>query len=197
MTTFSAPKHDRYRDDRANIEDDRVIVAGHIDDAGIHTTRGTSFPGSPVDGQLFTRTDQVNDKTFYYDTSRSLWLGVDLHQLQFGYAGNLAASTYARAAAGNVVCSATAGTLIPFPKVTFTGYTYTANAAATGNFEVRANGTLITSFTISHASAAYGADMTINLPYDGTGILSVYNDAGGIIGNPVVTLYFRRRIASS
>ena len=54
---------------------------------------GTSFPGSPVEGDAFYRTDL--DALFVYDATRSKWLGA-LESDGGGFNGDLAQNTYMR-----------------------------------------------------------------------------------------------------
>jgi len=68
--------------------------------------RGTTFPGSPLGGDLYYRTDE--DALFHYDDSRSKWFTVKTLLYSCGRS-NIQKNTSAYLYAGNAVQSSTNG----------------------------------------------------------------------------------------
>ena len=148
---------------------------------------GTSFPGSPYDGQPFFRTDL--DDNFWYDSTRSKWLGGPRNHT-LGFTANLVLNAYMKHA-GNVTGAATAGEPMVYDS-TLVGWSYCVNAAAAGSFELYVNGSA-TGITISHASSTTGNDQTVNYNLAANDIVTVRNVSGASVAAPVINLIIKRR----
>ena len=148
---------------------------------------GTSFPGSPYDGQPFYRTDL--DDNFWYDSTRSKWLGGPRNHT-LGFTANLVLNAYMKHA-GNVTGAATAGEPMVYDS-TLVGWSYCVNAIAAGSFELYVNGSA-TGITISHASSTTGNDQTVNYNLAANDIVTVRNVSGASVAAPVINLIIKRR----
>jgi hypothetical protein len=148
---------------------------------------GTSFPGTPYDGQPFFRTDL--DDNFWYDSTRSKWLGGPRNHT-LGFTANLVLNAYMKHA-GNVTGAATAGEPMVYDS-TLVGWSYCVNAAAAGSFELYVNGSA-TGITISHASSTTGNDQTVNYNLAANDIVTVRNVSGASVAAPVINLIIKRR----
>lgn len=69
--------------------------------ASIFSYSGTSFPGSPVNGELFLRTD-LDYVLFYWDAGRSKWLSVSTFEITFTNQSTVAATANLRLFQGPV-----------------------------------------------------------------------------------------------
>jgi len=150
---------------------------------GINT--GTSFPPTPAEGTFFYRTDL--DALFYYDSSRSKWLG-ELESEGGGRNGLQVAGTYTRRFDG-MAYSATLGAYLPYD-VTIVGITWAMVAGVAGTWEVRRNGAVVASKATGAAAA--GSDMTLDGDAASGGIFSLYWNAGSNCTDPQLRIYFRR-----
>ena len=148
---------------------------------------GTSFPGTPYDGQMFFRTDL--DDNFWYDSTRSKWLGGPRNHT-LGFTANLVVNAYMKHA-GNVTGSASAGEPMVYDS-TLVGLSYCVTATAAGSFELYVNGSA-TGITISHASSTTGNDQTLNYNLAANDIVTVRNVGGAAVSAPVMNLIIKRR----
>ncbi|MDX1486565.1 MAG: glycosyl hydrolase family 28-related protein [Acidiferrobacterales bacterium] len=155
---------------------------------GWRPARGTSFPAAPVDGEEFYRTD--HNMKYFYDGSRTKWLSSEVFRLGAGRSGTIGASNYLRMYNGVEMNASGRGYSLPWDS-TIIGHSYTADAATTGNFEVRRNG--VSQLTISHATNAVDSSFAHNADVASGGNLTVFNDSGGSIDNATVELWLRRR----
>lgn len=131
--------------------------------------KGTSFPGSPGDGDLFNRTDL--DKVFRYDSGRTKWLSEDRMIIQMGKSSAGAAATqYLQVC--DVILSSTVGQNIARNGTIVSATLRTTRAAAgsgTRPFSVRVNDVAQKTFTLPDAAGLnQQTDNTLNI--DVTGI---------------------------
>lgn len=121
---------------------------------------GTSFPGSPADGDPFYRTD--HGLAYHYDTTASGWLSDGQWSFEFGYHADLTASALFKIGELNALAtfSTTIGYPIDFPfKVT--GMLVSMAASGTCNI-VAANGaTAITGANLSLSSVQSKMDSAV------------------------------------
>lgn len=161
----------------------KLVVTG-----GASEEYGTSFPTSPNPGQLFYRTDL--DCQFYYDSSRSKWLGVDLEHIDGAYNGNLAAGAYLALMAG-VTMSNTKGACVLYAS-TIVGCSWTFALSPSGYLEVMRSGVAVS--TIDYSSSNMSAVWNLNDDFSAGGILAVRNKAGSDqLDTPYIRVYWRRR----
>jgi hypothetical protein len=113
---------------------------------------GTVFPTSPapIDGQMFYRTDH---KTMYVrDSAKAAWLSVDVHELEYGDTGAVAAGAYFRFGqnTGFIKYSATVGHIFGFP-VICVGLTWRSSVAPASaiTLAVTGGGAVITGATMA------------------------------------------------
>ena len=141
---------------------------------------GTSFPGSPVDGQVFYRTDH---RTLYaFDSSKAAWLSVGVFEIDYGNSASTNGNAFYRMSivTGSPVMSATVGYVFGFP-VYVCGITWRSGAAPTagGKVTVTAVGVVVTLGTMlvgiatkkeveTVNSATITADTVIGVKNDGT-----------------------------
>ena len=126
---------------------------------------GTSFPGSPVEGDAFYRTDL--DALFVYDATRSKWLGA-LESDGGGFNGDLAQNTYMRRFNGGDFGSAK-GVLIPYD-ATIVGLSACWTTARTAYLRAHRSGVVV-STAGDGSSVTEIADFTLDDDFDAGGIL--------------------------
>ena len=156
---------------------------------------GSSFPGSPSDGQPFYRTDLDIPELFHYDATRGKWLG-ELRTLQFNR-GSAASSGTLELQIGTVQCTSGRGMLTP-AALTIVGAEFfnAGSFAGTAELNVYEGGTnLATLLTINDRGEH---DHTLNIDLDADEgwphkYPQINNISGGTINNPIVTIFFRRR----
>lgn len=125
---------------------------------------GTSFPGSPAEGQQYYRTDL--EEWFFYDSSRSKWLSLRTWQLHGASDANLGAGAYLAAFGFTTATPINFGTAIgmyqPFPVICVEMMAI-VGIASTCTFVVRDDGTNVTGATLTVTSPALKAnDGTLN-----------------------------------
>lgn len=153
------------------------------------TYSGTSFPGSPVNGELFLRTD-LDYTLFYYDAGRSKWLSTTRDKLLCGARAAVTSNNYIRCING-VVFTATLGEKIPYD-ITVVGIAFSKSDSVTGTLEIRDDGSSVASLGTSTNTS--GSDMTLNADVASGSILNVYwSSAGGSITDAIVTVFYRRK----
>jgi hypothetical protein len=154
--------------------------------------KGTSFPGSPADGDLFVRTDLENT-VFTYDSTNSVWLGPEW-TLSYGTSGTGHNNAYLRRG-GNATTASNRGYVAPYDLAIVGMTACWQTAIATGTFEIRSGGTLITG--ASHAlsgSVTKFTDRTIYATVSSGATMEAYlNTLAAGIGQEDVTIYCRRR----
>ncbi len=111
---------------------------------------GTSFPTSPVDGQLVTRTD-YGDTVFEYSSARSGWLSTWEQKFWCAWAGDVSTSIFMIWSPGAAQFNATYGPIFGFQtKVTSIGvFMQTSGTAQVG---IYGGGSAITGATLSLSS---------------------------------------------
>lgn len=170
--------------DGRDVATDGTAQDAHIADDGLHTTSGTSFPGSPVAGQLFYRTDL--NYQFYYDATRAKWLGTSEINIMFGRNGTNGAG-YLRLING-MVCSATKGYYTRWP-ATVVGWSYSQLTLVAGYYRAYLGGVYQTGAQINHATTVLSNDVqNVDIAQ---GILAVYNSSG-TVSSPQVMITIRR-----
>ncbi len=151
---------------------------------------GTVFPGSPVNGQQFYRTDlDPSPVLFTYDDARAKWLG-EIETDGAGRNGSQVTATYLRRFNG-MLASATLGCFIPYT-ITIVGLSMAWNTSATGDLELRRNGVVVA--TMSWTPAALTAsDLTLNAEFASDGIMAFYtNNLSVSITSPQAMVWYRR-----
>lgn len=161
-------------------------------------TAGTSFPGSPTDGQQFYRTDIANPEMFHWDATRSKWLG-ELVTIGGGYASTIAAGvTRPLETAGDVYFSSSRGYLFPYD-MTIVGCTlFSASTASTTVHWYEGSVDLGAILTV--VAARGDSDFDVDLDFDGdNGWPHKYPQLKCTVGspasvnNPAVMIHMRRR----
>lgn len=148
--------------------------------------KATSNPGTTSEGADHYRTDL--EEPFFYDASRSKWLGYAILNEHFGRAGT-GLSGDLRGYAGATL-STTHGYYTPYA-CTIVGMSWAASAYSTATLIVRAGAsTIITKASLS----ANSADMALNVDLAAGDLLNM-NISAGTMDQPVVTIYMRRKAA--
>ena len=165
---------------------------------------GTSFPGSPSNGDVFFH--KTHREQFSYHSGNSVWVGPE-NVVYFGKGGTSFNNTYLRVA--DAISSSAKGWLVPndimITKVTAV-WTTTVDS---GHIRIRRDGTNVVSIDLSSATTSNttAQSLTVDTNYDKhngssrTGVMGVYldslNDTGSGsfvgVGHPVVAVYWRRR----
>ncbi len=181
---------------------DEVLVADVSDSNNIKKTTvgdivdlaridsGTSFPGSPSDGDHFYRTDL--DELFKYDSGRSKWLGSTLLVFHYGTNAVLAVNQYL-SGAGGAVFSASAGYWMPFD-VTVVGISWDAvSVLATVDLAIAEDGT--NQVVVDTAGDDQGDNMGLNtdISADSSMTVKIATGSGFNVGSVLV---FARQLAS-
>lgn len=158
--------------------------------------KGTSFPLSPVNGDLFYRTDV--DILYHYDDSRTKWLSVSEDSLNCGRTSAIAGGTiYMRV--GDATQSSTAG----FRMVrngTIIGASIENNNVLTTarDIEIRVNDSSVNSITLNIAIGQSGVSVTnSNLDFSQNDIIQVValpSSTGAALSNPIVVIKIAYRV---
>lgn len=117
---------------------------------------GTSFPGSPADGQLFLRTD-LGNTLFSYKSSLTAWLSVQIHEVPYGQTTATATNGFFKLGGSNgaALFSANFGHLFGF-NVAVVGISWrsvSAPSAGTATVAVFANNVAVASATMNVGAA--------------------------------------------
>lgn len=149
--------------------------------------RGSSFPTSPWPGHRWYRTDL--DEWFYYDATRSKWLGNGLVRMSF-FTINSIGAAYFLFDDNNLTGSATAGYAAPFD-LCCVGLAGLDIITTTATRQVRDDGSGVASVSVTSAVGTY-QDMTLNSSTIAAGsVVSLYNSSG-TTGASHHDAYFRR-----
>jgi hypothetical protein len=149
---------------------------------------GSSFPVSPSDGDLFFRTDLLD--MFFYDGTRTKWLGINLEWDGGGRNGTTAAATYYRRFNG-MLYAANTGAVIPYD-ATIVGisWVHTVVSVAPVTTDILRDGVPISSPTTDYPS---GSNMTLDADFSSGGILAMRNASGSATTtNYQCRIYWRR-----
>lgn len=159
--------------------------------ASIFTYSGTSFPGSPVAGELFVRTD-LDYELFYYDTGRTKWLSARTFELAFTNQTTVSAGANLRLYQ-SPVGSGTIAYLVKWDCVLVEIVSHRVTSGANSNVYLRDGVTNLKTHTIGSASTS-ATETGLNIAITAGMLLNAYaNDAftgGGHV------LYTFRRTAS-
>jgi hypothetical protein len=172
-----------------------VLTSAGFDMQGkgvVNANAGTSFPGSPTDGDRFYRTDL--DWDFIYDGGRAKWLGAGAPEHHaFGMNQILTSSTYVRTVASVIGAGNNHGVLIPYD-MTIVGFAVHSNTSTTytGTWYIRRGSTIISTIAVSAASSI--SDMTRDDNFAANGLLNCsYTHTSGTNTRPILRVWFRRR----
>ena len=116
---------------------------------------GTSFPTSPVDGQIFTHT--THRCMYYYDATAAGWLSTAVFEIQYGNSLDMSGSAYVELdeASAFATYSATIGHLFNFPvKVVGISLCQAAAPAGTVVIEVWDDGVAVSGSSAQLSTAA-------------------------------------------
>lgn len=149
--------------------------------------RGDAFPASPWPGMSWYRTDL--DEPFYYDATRSKWLGLTLFHYPF-FTVNSIGAAYFLFDDDNLQGSATVGYTAPFD-LCCVGLAGLDVISTTATRQVRDDGAGVASVAVASSTGTYH-DMTLNSSTIAVGsIVSLYNSSG-TSGASHHDAYFRR-----
>jgi len=116
---------------------------------------GTSFPASPVDGQIFTHT--THRCMYYYDATAAGWLSTGVYEIDAGDTADTTTGTYLRMYAGSLTAarySSTIGWRFGFGVKVVGMYVIPANAQANScTVEVMDDGAAVTNGSLSLAAS--------------------------------------------
>ena len=150
---------------------------------------GTSFPLSPAEGQRYYRTDL--EEWFYYDSSRSKWLGDNLMAFQGVYLGALT-NNYSYLDAAQIPYSAALGHVAPVDLCIVAGSLVCA-ASSTCTSQLRDDGSSVA--TVGVTAATVGYDSTLNSATIAAGsVVSLYISGTATGGH--VSVFHARRVAT-
>lgn len=151
---------------------------------------GTSFPSNPREGRCFYRSDL--EEWFYYDSSRSKWLGKRTYQLQGFYASGLNSPPTYLFVAGGVPYSANIGWVAPYDCIV-TEMGVITPFSSTSEFTVYDDGSAVTGATISLSSQLNNQDGALNSNTIAAGsIVAMAFTSGSFTGGCYVTAVVRR-----
>ena len=161
------------------------LVIG-ADVAAYETVTGTSFPGSPSDGDRFYRTDL--SCWFYYDSGRAKWLGDALYTYQGAYLGTLT-DNYDYLDANQIPYTATLGHLAPV-NLCVVSATAAIAATSTCTVQLRDDGSSVA--TLALTTATRGVTNSLNSATIATSsVVSIYI-SGTATGGHAVVFHARR-----
>lgn len=157
---------------------------------------GSSFPGSPEDGQPYYRTDLDMPELFHYDNGRSKWLG-ELRRWQWGRDSSASSGSLVLMTTGDVQGTSARGVLTPHP-LTVVGIEYFngGSFSGTADLDLYEGSTKLT--TLLSITARGNSDFTLDYDIDADAgwpqkWLRINNVTGGTITNPTIMVYLRRR----
>ncbi len=161
-----------------------------VDSLGL-TATGTA-PASPTDGHLYY--DSTLKCLMAYDSSRSKWLSVQVHEIWADRNGNAGVGTSLRTGSG--IPTSTNPVELE-QNMTLVGIVAsTSNTEAfTLNVDDVSSGGSGTTLPISYPSGTTHQDLTLNTDYNASDALDIYVAASttGNVSNPRVKLLFRYR----
>lgn len=174
----------------ADSTDDLTAHLAALDDiVGKVMTVGSSFPGSPSDGDVFYHT--THGGVFEYSGTTSTWLGEE-KQVAFGRSGSNHNNVYLRSA--DSLGHANRGYLIPYD-IYITGWTATwTNTETAGNARIRRNGTNVVSRLFdSGGETSFEAYTITPVAFAGSGRMGLYLQSllTGLT-QPTFLVYYRR-----
>ena len=164
---------------------------------------GTSFPGSPSNGDMFFH--KTHREYFSYHSGNSVWVGPE-NVVYFGKGGTGFNTTYLRLA--DAISSGTKGWLVPNDiMITKVSAVWTTTTTS-GNIQIRRDGTNVVDLNIATitTSNTTAQSLAVDTNFDKhngsslTGVMGVYLSALGTggtphsgVNHPVVAVYWRRR----
>lgn len=149
--------------------------------------RGTSFPNSPGDGDVFFRTDLL--EWFMYLDAKSLWYGPE-HMTHFGKQATGVSATYLRGP--DAPGGAALGVQIPYA-IAVTRFTGNwTNAITLGGFQIRRNGSGIHTWNPSGSTSSF--EETVDyVAFAATAALAVFvQNMVATVNNPTCAVFWRR-----
>jgi hypothetical protein len=153
------------------------------------TPTGTSFPGTPREGQKFYRTDL--EEEFYFDSSRSKWLSVRTHCIKGFASANNTAPVYLFVNPA-VPYAAAIGWVCPWDCIVVE-FSALVMVSSTCTFSVRDDGTDVTGGSLALSSQQKLASDSINSNTIASGsTVSLALTAGSFTGGCLVYATFRR-----
>ena len=161
--------------------DAQILNKPTIPTGGI--TAGTTFPGTPSDGEYYHRTDL--DCLFFYDSGRAKWLSATEYTVQFG-ATTLYASVYPRWT-GSVPVTTTKGYYVPWNAV-ITGFSYYSYNTTSCTYYVIRGATTVS--TISAGTTPNGSTTSLNDDFLGGGLMAVKLSAART--QNIIVVFYRR-----
>lgn len=142
---------------------------------------GAAFPGSPYEGQRWYRTDL--EDWFYWDSSRSKWLGTTLVCFEAYDAALLAANAYLQLP-GGVVMAAAIGWQLPWAATVVAAHGYKADTGLASTFRFRRNGANVAAVTFAAAADNHVQSAAINQDCAATtavtDALQIFMTTGGV-----------------
>ncbi len=147
---------------------------------------GTSFPGSPTEGQKFYRTDL--DGEYYYDSSRSKWLSTHIYSFQGSQLGAVT-NAYNYLDAAQIPYSASLGHVAPVDLCIVEGSVVTA-ATSTCTLQLRDDGSSVATVSLSAAKVGYSSTLNSSTIAAGS-VISIYV-SGTASGGHVAVFHARR-----
>jgi hypothetical protein len=154
----------------------------------LERTTGTSFPGSPFDGQRFYRTDE--SWWYTYDLSRSKWLG-EIEWDGSGVNGNVSNNTYFKRFNG-MIMSATEGIYIPYD-ITIVGISLANNNSVSGDVQVMRDGAT-TGAVLSLSNETGAGDMSVNVDFLKDAVMAMrWGNTTFTLNDPQVRVWWRRK----
>ncbi len=157
---------------------------------------GTTFPGSPISGTLYYRTDV--DSLFKYDASRSKWLTVDNHTLTCGRAAITAGGTTYMRVGDATQSSVTGFKMIKNGTIIGASVQNINTLTVARNIDIRINNSTVNRYTMVILTGTTGTIVdNINLDFTSGNLIQVVATpatTGAAIDNVVVVIDLAYRI---
>jgi len=152
---------------------------------------GTSFPGSPSDGDLFNRTDL--DMVFRYDAGRSKWLSEQSAFFDCGR-GTVPANADVYARVGDATMSSASGLRMP-RNGTIVAVTVENQSTVTRTIDFRVEDSTVNRVQLALSAAKGGKKVDANQDFSADNILQVLalTAIGNAMGNMIATIEVKWR----
>lgn len=159
---------------------------------------GTSWPSSPVDGQLFFKTDLADAELFFWDDSASAWLSVRTIEYVFGVsAATASGAQYLDVPGIGIGGGSPDFGYIATHDLIIQGVSFAATAVAATNYQLvaRVNGSGVAAGILHTTSITKGSSGMVFSATAAAGDTIGVRATNNIPSKLVATVHCRRRVA--